>query len=150
VEVILDDDRAFESGRQVQIATQATERQAEIEYFRRQHGRAVLKLRGIDSMTEAEKLRGAELRIPATEVAPLEEGQFYTFDLKGCSVFAAGGEYLGIVTDVLDSGGTDILKVDLDQKEILIPFAESYLKNVDLDNKRIDVDLPEGLRDING
>jgi len=80
---------------------------------------------------------------------PPQEGAYYTFHLKGCEVFAADGDYIGIVTDVLDSGGTGILKVDRGDEETLIPFAESYLKSIDLDRRRIEVDLPEGLRDLN-
>jgi ribosomal 30S subunit maturation factor RimM len=49
----------------------------------------------------------------------------------------------------VDSGGTEILKVDLGEEETLIPFAQSYLKKVDLEQRRIDVELPEGLRDLN-
>ena len=146
--MILEDDRVFEPGHAVQIAMKMTERRAEIEYFRRQHGRAVIKFRGIDSIADAEKLLGAELRIPASEVAPPDDGAFYTFQLKGCEVFS-GDELLGVVVDVLDSGGTEILKVERDRKEILIPFAQVYLKKIDLAGKRIDVDLPDGLRDLN-
>lgn len=132
----------------MQIASAAAQRDAQIESFRRQHGRAVLKLRGIDSIDDAEKLRGAEVRIPVADVAPLENGSFYTFELRGCRVFS-GDEFLGTVTAVLDSGGADILKVDREGEEILIPFAKSYLKRVDLAAQRIDVELPEGLRDLN-
>jgi len=53
------------------------------------------------------------------------------------------------VTDVLDNGGVEILKVEHDAEETLIPFAQAYLKTVDLPRRRIDMDLPEGLRDIN-
>ena len=59
------------------------------------------------------------------------------------------GESLGIVTDVMDGGGTHILKVDGKDGEILIPFAESFLRKVDLGQRRIDVELPEGLLDLN-
>jgi len=69
--------------------------------------------------------------------------------LKGCRVFAVDGEYIGTITDVLDSGGTEILKVDRENEETLIPFAESYLRKIDLDQRRIEVDLPEGLRELN-
>jgi len=68
--------------------------------------------------------------------------------LKGCRVFD-NDEFIGVVTDVLDTTGVEILKVDRDEEEILIPFAQSYLKKIDLERQRIDVDLPEGLRDIN-
>jgi len=62
---------------------------------------------------------------------------------------AADGESLGTVTEVLDSGGAHILKVDGKAGEILIPFAQSYLRKVDLGERRIEVDLPEGLQDLN-
>jgi 16S rRNA processing protein RimM len=107
-----------------------------------------LKFLGIDSIAEAEPLIGAELRIRTADLLPPPEGSVYTFQLKGCAVYA-DGEYIGTVTDVLDYGGTEILKVDLDEQETLIPFAESYLGKLDLEGRRIDVKLPEGLRDIN-
>ena len=92
-----------------------------------------------------ERIDPAEL--PDFEAA--KEGWYYTSQLKGCAVFTADGDYIGTITDVLDSGGTQILKVDRDQEETLIPFAQSYLKSIDLDRRRVEVDLPEGLRDLN-
>jgi 16S rRNA processing protein RimM len=109
----------------------------------------VLKVRGIDSISDAEKVIGSEIRIPMNELLAAEEGSFYTFQLKGCRVFQ-NDEYIGTVTDVLDMSGSEILKVDReDKEETLIPFAHSYLKKIDLEQRRIDVELPEGLRDIN-
>ena len=64
-------------------------------------------------------------------------------------MFAVNGEYIGTITDVLDMGGADILKVDCENKETLIPFAQSYLRKIDLDQRRVEVDLPEGLRELN-
>lgn len=124
-------------------------RETEIEFFRRQHGRCVIKFRGIDSISEAEKHIGNEIKIAEDELPALEEGTFYTFQLKGCQVFTTGGELIGTVTDVLDAGGTEILKVDCDAEETLIPFAESFMKCIDTDQRRIEVELPEGLRGLN-
>jgi len=152
LEVTLEDDRIFQPGRQVRLTKDSTKRQTEIEYFRWQHGRAVIKLSAIESIDDAERMVGAELSIPASEITPLDEGSFYTFQLKGCRVFAAGAsgdEYLGVVTDVLDAGGREILKVDHEKKELLIPFAKSFLKKIDLAGQRIDVELPDGLRELN-
>jgi len=150
---MLEDDAVFEPGRRVVILIpsggQVAERETEIEFFRRQHGRCIAKFRGINSITEAEKYIGSEIRIPANTLPALKEGWFYTFQLKGCSVVAADGEFIGTVTDVLDSAGTQILKVDRDTEETLIPLAVSYLKQIDLDQRRIEVDLPEGLRGLN-
>ena len=144
------EDGVFEPGRRVILSAGRTaERDAEIEFFRRQHGRCVVKLRGIDTISEAEKYIGSEIRIPASELSAPKEGWFYTFQLKGCRVFAVDGEYIGTITDVLDLGGAEILKVDRENEETLIPFAQSYLKKIDVDQQRIEVDLPEGLRDLN-
>lgn len=125
------------------------ERETQIDFFRRQHRHCVVKFHGIDGISEAEKYIGAEVKIPTDDLPEPEKGFYYTFQLKGCRVFAADGDYIGIITDVLDSGGTEILKVDREDEETLIPFAESYLKSIDLDQRRIEVDLPEGLRDLN-
>jgi len=130
------------------IVAPGSEYETEIEFFRRQHGRFVLKLKGIDAISQAEQCRGAEIKIPISAL-PSPQGSFYTFQLRGCRVFTADGEYIGYVTDIIESGGTDILKVDNDREETLIPFAEAYLKKVDLSERRIEVDLPEGLRGLN-
>jgi 16S rRNA processing protein RimM len=148
VEVILDDDRVFEAGRPVTIIRGALRRNSQIEFFRRQHRRLILKLQGIDTISEVQALVGADLGISEEQLPPAEEGFFYTFHLKGCNVMVAG-ESIGTVTDVLDSGGTHILKVEGKDGEILIPFAQSYLRKIDLGQRRIEVDLPEGLRDLN-
>jgi len=147
IELTLEDDRLFEPGRRVTLAGPG-QRETEIEFFRRQHGHCIVKFRGIDHISEAERLVGAEIKITVDRLNPLENGWFYTFQLKGCRVFAAG-ECLGTVTDVLDFGGSEVLKVDSENEETLIPFAQEYLKKIDLDQQRIEVDLPEGLRGLN-
>ena len=147
VELILDDDRNFAPGRKLLVGG-AGRKELEIEFLRRQHGRVVLKFQGVDSIWEAEALVGSDLVMRTAELIAPENGSYYTFQLKGCSVFD-GDDFLGTVTDVLGSGGVDVLKVDYEAKETLIPFAQSYLKNVDLEHRRIDMDLPEGLRDLN-
>jgi 16S rRNA processing protein RimM len=149
LEQTFEDDTVFEPGRRVILsASNGSERDTEIEFFRHQHGRCVAKFHGIDSISDAEKCVGNEVKIPVDTLPAAKAGWFYTFQLKGCRVFQRG-EYIGTITDVLDSGGGQILKVDLGSEETLIPFAESYLKKIDLDDHRIEVDLPEGLRDLN-
>src|SRR5262245_56054181 len=152
---MLEDDAVFETGRRVILSAvgkasrDESTCEAEIEFFRRQHGRCVAKFRGIDSISEAEKYIGFEIKISAANLPVPKEGWFYTFQLKGCQVFTVGGEFIGVVTEILDSGGTEILKVDRDNQETLIPFAQLYMKSIDRDQRRIEVDLPDGLRDLN-
>jgi 16S rRNA processing protein RimM len=148
IELVLEDERYFRPGCKVVVVGKTGSCDSEVEFFRRQHGRYVLKLRATDSIAEAERIVGAEIGIRKNDLLPPENGSFYTFQLKGCAVYD-GDDFIGIVTEVLDNGGVGILKVDRDQDETLIPFAHSYLKRIDLGLRRIDVDLPEGLRDIN-
>jgi 16S rRNA processing protein RimM len=150
VDLILDDDRLLDPGRQIQMEIGDSRRTVKIEFFRRQHGRFVMKFAGIDSIEDAEKIIGAELRIPESEIPAAKEGSFYTFHLRGCRVYASpDGEYIGDVTDIADGGGTQLLQVGSGKDEVLIPFAESIVKKVDLAARRIEVELPKGLRELN-
>ena len=88
VDLILDDDRLLDSGRSIEMEIGGSRRTVKIEFFRRQHGRFVMKFAGIDSIEDAEKIIGAELRIPEAELPAAEEGSFYTFHLRGCRVYA--------------------------------------------------------------
>lgn len=145
----LEDLRLFTPGRRVLVVAKTREFESEIEKFHSQHGRWILKLRGIDSISDAESSIGAEIRIPIQDLIPPETGSFYTFQLKGCQVHTTGGEFLGTVTDILDTGGTELLRVERDDEETLIPFARAFIKTIDLDRRHIEVELPEGLRELN-
>ena len=107
----------------------------------------ILKFRGVDTISDAEKLRGAEVRVPWNERVRLEPGEFFQSDLVGCEVVdRPTGESLGRVTGWEDSGGSGLLVL---QNGMMIPFARSICVEIDLARKRIAVDLPEGLRDLN-
>ncbi len=106
----------------------------------------VFKFAGIDTISDAEPLQGSEVRIPVEERLALEPGEFYDSDLVGCDVFERGsGESLGRVTDLLDAGGSGLLQVG----DLLIPFARAICVEIDTAARRIEVDLPEGLKEIN-
>jgi len=155
-EILFEEDRAFEPGRKVRLTSRTQERWTEIESFRRQHGRAVLKLRGVEDRSAAEAIVGAEVWMTVDQIPAPAAGSFYSFDLKGCRVSTTTGRYLGVVKGLIDSGGVDLLQVcsagseDGNPGELLIPFAEAYLKFVDVAAQRIEVDLPEGLVELNG
>jgi 16S rRNA processing protein RimM len=107
-------------------------------------GGFVLKLEGVDSITQADALRGLELRLPAQELAPLPEGSYYHHQLKGLAVEDAAGSPLGTVADVLVTGaGADVLVVEGAAGESLIPLAEDFVRRVDLTQGRIVVRPPE-------
>jgi 16S rRNA processing protein RimM len=116
----------------------------QVEETWRHDGRPVFKFVGIDSINDAEKWEGAEMLVPPSEVEPPEEGAFSYADLVGCKV--VGESEVGVVTEVEEYGGAPILKLEAaDGREILIPFARSICKVIDVASKTIRVELPEGL-----
>lgn len=126
------------------VMPDASRRELTIEKHWFQSGRVVLKFAGIDSVDEADTVRNAEICVPEDEAVELEEGEFYDWELAGCSVETVGGEPIGRVRELMRTGGTELLVVD-GAKEFLIPFAEAICVEVDVDNKKILIDPPEGL-----
>jgi 16S rRNA processing protein RimM len=109
----------------------------------------IVKLEGVNTLSQADALAGAPVSIPESAFLSLEKGRYYLFELEGCRVVSAMGEEIGTVTDVLLLGASSVLVVDSRGKEVLIPFHESICKEVDLAAKEIRVDLPAGLLDLN-
>jgi 16S rRNA processing protein RimM len=105
----------------------------------------IFKFAGIDSISDAETLRGAEVRIPLNERAALEEGEYFQSDLLGCEVVERRtGQSLGRVVDWADAGSGLLVL----ESGALIPFARSICVTIDTALKRIEVDLPEGLKEL--
>jgi 16S rRNA processing protein RimM len=113
-------------------------------------GRLLLRFEGCERREDAEALHGFELTIPRSEVAPLPEGTHYRFELVGLAVRTTGGESLGNVTDVFATGSNDVLVVEDDEREILIPMLEGVIISVDLPGQVVVVDPPPGLPGIAG
>jgi len=108
-------------------------------------GRMVLKFSGYDSIEQGETLRGAEICIPENEAVELEDGEFFDWQLEGCRVETLDGTEIGIVTELMRTGASEILVIKGSEKEFLIPFAETICPEVDIENKLIRIDPPEGL-----
>ena len=136
--------------REVALEVDGRRQIMQVEETWRHDGRPVFKFAGIDSISDAEKWEGAEMLVPASEVEPPEEGAYSYADLVGCKVLGGGKEdavtEVGVVTEVEARGGAPLLKLEAaDGREILIPFARSICKVIDVATKTIRVELPEGL-----
>lgn len=114
----------------------------------------VLKFRGVDSISEAERFRGADVWIPAQERGRLPHGQFFETDLIGCVlVDAATGSQLGRL-ESWQSGadrmqlGPPLMQLTVNGREVLIPFVPAICREVDLTARTIRVELPAGLLDL--
>jgi 16S rRNA processing protein RimM len=148
------------------VPAQETPREVELVHHWLHKGGVVLHLAGVDSISAAEELAGMIVAIPRAARAVLEEGDFYIGDLIGCVlVDVAGAEpvVVGEIEDVDRSLGPVAMFVvkstvqpdrtsagsrDVDD-EVLIPFAKEYLRNIDLEAKRVYMELPEGLVELN-
>src|SRR5882724_441912 len=126
-------------------AGQRRELQLEEHWFHK--GMVVFKFAGVDSITDAEALIGCEIQVPFSERAELAAGEIYVSDLAGCTVTDAGRE-IGQVRDVQFSGGEAPLLVVQGEKEYLVPFATAYLESVDIEHKRLNMKLPEGMLEL--
>jgi 16S rRNA processing protein RimM len=131
--------------REVYLFGSGDRREVETTWFH--DGTLIFKFRGVDSISDAELLSGFEVRVPLAERAPLEAGEFFQSDLIGCEVIdCESGARIGAVTDWDDGGGSGLLVID---GNLLIPFARAICVEIDPAAKRIAVNLPPGLKELN-
>ena len=128
----------------------ANRRELEVEELWPHKGLLVLKLAGVDSISEAETLIGSELQVPRSQRSQLQAGWNYVSDLVGCAVLDHGRE-IGRIEDVqFGAGEAPLLMVRDAAKRLLeVPFAEAYLEDVDVERRQVRMKLPEGLLDVN-
>ncbi len=113
------------------------------------HGRPIVGFEGVDRIEDAEPLVGLELRVPIERLAKLPAGVFYRHDLVGCHVETPAGRPIGIVGDVEGPLHASRLVVVSGGGEILIPLASAICTTIDPGARRIVVDPPEGLLELN-
>lgn len=133
-------------------------REVELENFWFLRSRIVLKFCGIDSINEADAIRGYSVAIPSEERAPLEPGSVYAGDLIGCHVIDLNHASLdlGEIVDLdrASTPGTELLVIHRrgvsgPEREILVPLVREYLVRMDPDHRRVEMRLPDGLLEIN-
>lgn len=126
-------------------------RKLEVEEIWEHGSRLIFKFEGVDTISDAEKLCGAEVCVPFAERFALPEGEYYHSDLVGCDVVdAASGESFGKVVAFREEGGSGLLEVErAGGGELLVPFSQSICVVIDCERKRIGVDLPPGLLELN-
>ena len=139
----------FEPGQVVYRRQQGAVEPLTVERLRMNRGHPIVGFAGFASMTEAEALAGAELRVPLSALEPLPANTFYVHDLVGCRVETVGGEAIGEVAQVSGEGRATHLVVNGAAGEMLIPLAAHICRDVDVARKVIVVDAPEGLLELN-
>src|SRR4051794_38561199 len=142
-------DRLHAGLRILALAEDGSRRELQIEDAWPHQDMLVLKFAGIDSISDAEPLVRTELQVPLGERAKLEAGAAYVSDLVGCMLFDRGRE-IGAIRDVrFGAGEAPLLVVGSGKTELEIPYAQEFLVRVDLEHKCIEMNLPEGLLEVN-
>jgi len=137
----------FKKLKRVYLAKEGQTREFEVQWVRfHSSSKVLIKLKGIDTPEEAERLKGELIEIPEDELVPLDAGEYYWFQLIGLEVFTEEGEYLGVLEEIIDTSAHDVYVVRDKEKEILLPAIRQVIKEISLSAKRMIVHLIEGLR----
>lgn len=157
-EILTDFPEKFAARKQLWLLSEASSASAEpravelIQHWLHKGG-IVLHFAGIDSISAAETLAGLGVAIPRDQRATLAEDEVYIGDLIGCTLTEVTGPEpvaVGEIEDVdREAGPTPLLVVRGPRGEVLVPFAKSYLRKLDLESRRVEMALPEGLLDLN-
>ncbi len=113
-------------------------------------GRPIIGIAGVETMTDAESMAGLELRVPVASLETLPEGTYYRHDLVGCRVETIAGDTLGAVVAVEGELGASRLVVEGGPAgEVLVPLAQAICRVIDVAGRRILIDPPDGLLELN-
>ena len=113
-----------------------------------QKNKLILKFKGIDNIGEAIELKNYFIKIDEKDVLPLEEDNYYIYEIIDLQVETKEGKKLGLVKDVLTTGGTDIFVVKNEKNEYLIPASKEIIINISISSQKIIVDPIPGLLDL--
>lgn len=136
----------FDPGNTVYLSQGEGYEAVEIEAYKEGNKYSILKLVGLESIDEAEKLKGTEIKIKKSQTTKLPENTYYYHEIIGCDVYTDDATYLGVVDSILAPGANDVWVVKSPtNEEYLIPYIPQVVKQVDILNERIEVELMEGL-----
>jgi 16S rRNA processing protein RimM len=136
----------FRPGHVILVGPADRTREYTIRGVRFHQGRPIIGLDGVETMTDAEGLAGSDVWVAEADVAPLPDGTYYRHDLVGCEAFDTKGARLGRVTGVEGSIDRSYLVID---EHVMVPLVGGIVVAVDVAAKRVTLDPPEGLLDLN-
>jgi 16S rRNA processing protein RimM len=116
-----------------------------LEGVRFHKGRPLLKFAGYNSRDDVEVLRGQLLQVPEDQAIPLEENEYFLYQLIGLMVETADGQQLGTLTEIIETGANNVFVVQGGRDEILIPDIPEVISEIDFEKQRMIVDPLPGL-----
>ncbi|MFC0301446.1 ribosome maturation factor RimM [Virgibacillus soli] len=149
VKRITDFAERFSVGNTLHVDMNGQIKQVEIDGYRVHKGFDLLHFAGYDNINDVEKWKGAILKISDDQLTDLEEDEYYFHEIIGCEVYTNDDVYLGVITEILTPGANDVWVVRRvnEGKDVLIPYIEQVVKTVDISNKKVTIELMEGLLD---
>lgn len=147
VKPFTDDMERFEELKTVYICKKNEMKKVEIEDVKYNKQCVLLKVKGIEDLTEAEKYKGLFLKIDRKDAKKLPKDTYFIADILGLEVYTDEGELLGKVDDIFPTGANDVYVVKNELgKQILLPSIPEVIKEIDLEKRKVIVHLIEGLR----
>ena len=149
-QVVINPETDFVEERYAPGATLWTrERALTVASMRLQRGRPVVGFEGCSRIEDVEPLAGLELRVPESALQPLQAGSYYQHQLVGCAVETLAGARVGTVRRVEGGAAGSLLTIAAERGEVLVPMAAGICVEIDVEAKRIVIDPPEGLLELN-
>ncbi|MFD2616909.1 ribosome maturation factor RimM [Terrilactibacillus laevilacticus] len=142
-------DERFAKGSKLYIRNAKSNRYQPIivQNYRRHKQFDLLTFQGYPTINDVEPLKGSELFVSKEQLSDLEEDVFYYHEIIGCTVVTDEGRVLGEIKEILSPGANDVWIVKTGGKDILLPYIDDVVKEVDIENKQIKVHLLPGLID---
>jgi 16S rRNA processing protein RimM len=137
--------KSLKKGLTVTLEKEGRSQDFVVEFAKPMQKRMSLKLKGIDDRESAEHWKGSGVLVEKDQLEPLQESEYYHFDLEGMKVYDENDELIGTVKSVDSEMINPILNIESEDGEILIPFVKAIIREVDIEKKRIVIETIEGL-----
>ncbi len=143
-----DDVKRFEWLKDVYLDTGREKIKLEVAKVRFFKKLVIVKFKGIDDINDIEKYKGKDLLVTREDAVPLEEDEYYLSDIMGADVFTEGGKPFGVLTDILETGANLVYVVEHEGREVLLPAIPDCVKDINVGEHKIIVDILPGLLDL--
>jgi 16S rRNA processing protein RimM len=145
VTLLTDFPERFETTEWVYLGNEFEATPYRLEKYRWHKQNVLLTLAGVTDRNEAETLKGQFVQVPIEEAVPLPDGSYYLYQLIGLRVESTEGEFLGAITEVMETGANNVYVVRQEDREILLPAIPDVIKSIDITQGIMVVQVIEGL-----
>lgn len=141
-----DDINRYKQLKEVILDTGKEHKKLEIENIRFFKQMVIVKFKGIDTINDIEKYKGKDILVTREQAIPLEEDEYFIYDIIGATVVTEEGEEIGTLEEVLQTGANDVFVVtSLEGKELLFPVIQDCVREINIEEKKVTIHVMKGL-----